>query len=248
MTNAFTKKDLRTGDIVVLRDRELGVVIAEKEVILYQNIGMAFLDDYFEDLLYDRLYEEPENDIMEVIRGWFGSPISFLDPHDGQLVFKREDELGFIEKKDCSDEASMETAAAPAENPCKKSDYLTIIAQAFYGNRTMTSISPKNIDRFVLGILDNSIEISEPIDRTIVRIPGSDNMVLVYNKYQEEKRLREGEKLLREEGYKIKPLAVIPELNLTLYSRCIALRMDENGEFGSLQEGEGEFIEKYLSR
>jgi hypothetical protein len=49
----------------VLRDRELGVVIAEKEVILYQNIGMAFLDDYLEDLLYDRLFEEPENDIME---------------------------------------------------------------------------------------------------------------------------------------------------------------------------------------
>ena len=69
MANTFTKKDLRTGDIVVLRDRELGVVIAEKEVILYQNIGMSFLDDYFEDLLYDRLLEEPENDIMEVIRG-----------------------------------------------------------------------------------------------------------------------------------------------------------------------------------
>ena len=120
MTNAFTKKDLRTGDIVVLRDRELGVVIAEKEVILYQNIGMAFLDDYLEDLLYDRLFEEPENDIMEVMRGWFGSPISFLDPYNGQLVFKREDELGFIEKKDCSDEASKETATAPAENTCKK--------------------------------------------------------------------------------------------------------------------------------
>ena len=248
MANTFTKKDLRTGDIVVLRDRELGVVIAEKEVILYQNIGMSFLDDYFEDLLYDRLLEEPENDIMEVIRGWFGSPISFLDPYDGQLVFKRKDELGFIEKKDCSDEASKETAAAPAENPCKKPDYLTIIAQAFYGNRTMTEISPKNIDRFVLGILDNSIEIIQPIDRTIVRVPGTDGLVLVYNKYQEEKRQRQGEELLREEGYEIKPLAIIPELGLTLYSRCIALRMNEKGEFGSLQEGDSEFIEKYLAR
>ena len=248
MTNAFTKKDLRTGDIVVLRDRELGVVIAEKEVILYQNIGMAFLDDYFEDLLYDRLYEEPENDIMEVIRGWFGSPISFLDPHDGQLVFKREDELGFIEKKDCSDEASMETATAPAENTCKKSDYLTIIAQAFYGNRTMTEIRPEDMDRFILGYLDRSLEVREPIDRTIVRVPGTDGFVLVYNKYQEEKRLRRGEELLREEGYEIKPLAIVPELNLTLYSRCIALRMNEQGEFGSLQEGDGEFIEKYLAR
>ena len=102
---------------------------------------MGILDDYFDDLLYDIFFEEPENDIMEVVRGWFDSPVSFLDPYDGQLVFKREDELGFIEKED-----------------------------------------------------------------------------------------------------------IIPELNLTQYSRCIALRMDENGEFGSLQEGDGEFIEKYLAR
>ena len=50
MANTFTKKDLKTGDIVVLRDRELGVVIAEKGVILFQNIGMGILDDYSEDL------------------------------------------------------------------------------------------------------------------------------------------------------------------------------------------------------
>ena len=104
MANTFTKDDLRTGDIVVLRDRELGVVIAEKGVILFQNIGMGILDDYCDDLLYDMFFEEPENDIMEVVRGWFDSPVSFSDPYDGQLVFKRKDELGFIEKKDDSDQ------------------------------------------------------------------------------------------------------------------------------------------------
>ena len=229
-------------------------MIAEKGVILFRNIGMGILDDYFDDLLYDIFFEEPENDIMEVVRGWFDSPVSFSDPYDGQLVFKRKDELGFIEKKDDSEKAGKEkagkekTEAVPAEEPRKKSDLLTIIAQAFYGNRTMTEISVEDMDRLILGYLDRSLEVRQPIDRTIVRVPGTDGFVLVYNKYQEEKRLRQGEELLREEGYEIKPLAIIPELNLTLYSRCIALRMDENGEFGSLQEGDGEFIEKYLSR
>ena len=259
MANTFTKKDLKTGDIVVLRDRELGVVIAEKGVILFQNIGMGILDDYCDDLLYDIFFEEPENDIMEVVRGWFDSPVSFSDPYDGQLVFKRKDELGFIEKKDDSEKAGKEkagkekagkekTEAVPAEEPRKKSDLLTIIAQAFYGNRTMTEISVEDMHRLILGYLDRSLEVRQPIDRTIVRVPGTDGFVLVYNKYQEEKRLRQGEELLREEGYEIKPLAIVPELNLTLYSRCIALRMNENGEFGSLQEGDGEFIEKYLAR
>ena len=73
MANTFTKDDLRTGDIVVLRDRELGVVIAEKGVILFQNSGMDYLDEYTEDLLLDDTsLDQPVCDIMEVIRGWFG--------------------------------------------------------------------------------------------------------------------------------------------------------------------------------
>ena len=71
--------------------------------------------------------------------------------------------------------------------------------------------------------------------------------MLVYNRYQEEERLKKGEKLLREENYEIKPLAVIPEINLTLYSRCIALRMNEDGSFASLQEGDSRILVKYLA-
>ena len=126
-------------------------------------------------------------------------------------------------------------------------DLLTIISQAFYENRTMTEIRPDEIDRFILGYLDRSLTVSEQIDRTIVHIPGSDNLVLVYNRYQEEQRLEEGEKLLREENYEIKPLAVIPEIGLTLFSRCIALRMNEDGSFASLQDGDSRILVKYLA-
>ena len=140
-----------------------------------------------------------------------------------------------------------EDIGTTTEKASQTPDCLIILAQAFYGNRTMTEIRPEDMDRFVLGYLDSSLEISEPIDRTVVRIPGSDNLVLVYNRYQEEERLKEGEKLLREENYEIKPLAVIPEINLTLYSRCIALRMNEDGSFASLQEGDSRILVKYLA-
>ena len=140
-----------------------------------------------------------------------------------------------------------EDIGTTTEKASQTPDYLIIFAQAFYGNRTMTEIRPEDMDRFVLGYLDSSLEISEPIDRTVVRIPGSDSLVLVYNRYQEEERLKEREKLLREENYEIKPLAVIPEINLTLYSRCIALRMNEDGSFASLQEGDSRILVKYLA-
>ena len=140
-----------------------------------------------------------------------------------------------------------EDIGTTTEKASQTPDCLIILAQAFYGNRTMTEIRPEDMDRFVLGYLDSSLAVSEQIDRTIVHIPGSDNLVLVYNRYQEEQRLEEGEKLLREENYEIKPLAVIPEIGLTLFSRCIALRMNEDGSFASLWDGDSRILTKYLA-
>ena len=34
----------------------------------------------------------------------------------------------------------------------------------------------------------------------------------------------------------MKPLATIPELDLTLYSRCLVCRMNEDGTFASLEK------------
>ena len=145
-------------------------------------------------------------------------------------------------------ETTKELSKKEQQETTKEPVYLTILSQAFYGNRTMTEISLENMDRFILGCLDSSSKIREPIDRTIVQLPGSDNLVLVYNKFREEKRLREKERLLEEENYELKPLAIIPELDLTLYSRCIALRMDKDGNFSSLQNGDGRILVKYLAR
>lgn len=124
---------------------------------------------------------------------------------------------------------------------------ISIVSQAFYGNRTGTEIKVENMDNFILGNLDNKTEAWQKIDRTIVKIPNLDNIVLVYNKYQEENRLKYKDKVMNEEGYEIKPVATIPEINMEIYSRCIACRINENEEFESLHDGDYEKIEKYLA-
>ena len=124
---------------------------------------------------------------------------------------------------------------------------ICIISQAFYGNRTGTEIRRENIDRFILGYQTDDFDVTEPVDRTIIRLPGSDNLVLVYNKYQEEERLAVKERALREDNYILKPLASIPELNLDIYSRCIVCRMNADGVFESLDEGDYEIWGRYLA-
>lgn len=123
---------------------------------------------------------------------------------------------------------------------------IRIVTQAFYGNRVETEINPEKLDRFILGSLSD-FPIDYPIDRTIIELPNTDNIVLVYNKHKENERRELKERLMREENYTLKPLAVIPEENIELYSRCIACRIDERGEPESLQEGDYKKIVEYLA-
>ena len=111
---------------------------------------------------------------------------------------------------------------------------LRIVAQAFYGNRTETEIKLEELDRFILGYIDKSIPMTEKIDRTIVNIPNTD-IVIVYNKHQEEKKVKR------------EPLAAIPEKDIKIYSRCIVCKVDENGNLKSLESGDYNKFMKYLA-
>lgn len=128
-----------------------------------------------------------------------------------------------------------------------KNNVIEVVAQAFYGNRVNTAIEKENVDRFILGYQSNDIPVTEPIDRTIVKVPNTDNIVIVYNKHEEEQAKSHREKLLKEENYILKPLATIEEENIKIYSRCIVCRIDENGELESLQKGDYEKIVMYLA-
>ena len=134
---------------------------------------------------------------------------------------------------------------------------IPVLIQAFYGNRTVTFINPDHFDGIMLGYLNHELfeksldHHNEKIDRTIVRLPGTDNLVLVYNKYQEEKDLNSLQEFiqeLRRTESRYNPTAVIPELGLVLYSRCIVCRMNENGELSGIEAGDPEKAMKYLAQ
>lgn len=124
---------------------------------------------------------------------------------------------------------------------------IKVVTQAFYGNRTGTEINRENVDSFILGNLDGINGKNERVNRTIINVPNTDNIVIIYNKYQEEERLQRKEELLKNENYRLKPLAVIPENNIEIYSRCIVCRMNEHGELESLKSGDYEKFVKYLA-
>lgn len=128
----------------------------------------------------------------------------------------------------------------------EKNNLINIVAQAFYGNKTATEIDRNKVDRFVIGSLDD-YPIDYPIDRTIVKVPNTENIVLVYNKHKEKDMRELKEKALKEANYVMKPLAVIAEENIEIYSRCIACRIDEHGELQSLLDEDYNKLIGYLA-
>jgi hypothetical protein len=69
----------------------------------------------------------------------------------------------------------------------------------------------------------------------------------LYNKLFEEEQLKEKAEVYEKRGYVMKPLATIPELDLTLYSRCLVCRMNADGTFASLEKEDFEKFIDYLA-
>ena len=78
----------------------------------------------------------------------------------------------------------------------------------------------------------------DKIDRSIVNIPNTDNLVVIYNKYQEEEVIKDTS---------AKPLIVIKENDIKIYSRCIICRVDIDGNVSSITQEEHNIISKYLA-
>lgn len=125
---------------------------------------------------------------------------------------------------------------------------INVLMMGFYGNRTIVDITREklenktegiNLEHYILGILDvKAIDGSEKFDTTIVSIPCT-NLVIIYNKYQEEReRNRQG---------KLKPLVNIPEHHIRIYSRCAICRRNEEGKLYSIEPKDMDSIIKYLA-
>ena len=245
------KNELMNGDIVVLSSGNVAVVIGEGKdaYLLFQYGGFEFLDECYDDNLYNKIDEDM---VMQVFRsnGGFGFegvdqevPIWERDESwECPTEQEREEQHRIaVERQEAEFKASLERMAEA------RKDMVFIVAQGFYGNRTGTEIRSDDIDRFILGYQSADLSVTEPIDRTVIRLPGSEKLVLIYNKYQEAERLETKERALREDNYVIKPLATIPEKNLEIFSRCIVCRMDANGKLESLADGDFEIWGRYLA-
>lgn len=116
---------------------------------------------------------------------------------------------------------------------------IRIMAQGFYGNRTLTDIKPEEVDEFISAIAEIS-------GRTIIHLPDTE-CVLIYNKYAEETRLEQKLLALEKDNYVIKPTAFIPEQNIEIYSRCVVCRQDNDGNLISLEPEDVKKCIKYLA-
>ena len=122
----------------------------------------------------------------------------------------------------------------------KKEDRIFIIAQRFYGNRTGLEVERADVDSFLLGYTSSEdlLLTGEIVDRKIVKVPGTENIVIVYDQNQENERVSD--------GYTESVSCRIPEINFEIHTRCFACRIDANGKLQSLKNGDGEKLIEYF--
>lgn len=242
------KNDLRTGDIVVMKyNGELGVILLETNIILFQNNGREDLDDYDENMIY--LYDDDA--IMEVYRE---SDFYEVDSDEVEVLYQRdknwkrpskEERDAFHAKMEEKREKEYKKWLERLEE--RNENHIDIIAQAIYGNRTLMKIERNRFDNYILGELSSNMYPDANIEKIIVPSPKCKDIVIVYGKKEEEEKLQNVSKWYQEDGYIAKPLAIIPELDLKIYSRCLVCRIDENGIFQSLQKDDAQYFIDYLA-
>lgn len=235
MKQIFTKKDLLTGDIIEARNGERGVVIMEKDCILYQEGGLDELDVFTEDLFVDGPFRE--GDIFRVYRDPEG-PVGLRKLYDALPVFKRINNRITRERAAQIDEMhnpirgkTMIAVLEPHSRQCYKA-YVDLQDE-------------RDIDIMMSEAPSATVCGQIPIDRTYVRIPDADNLFLLYNHYQEERHLKLDEKYGGSDR-NMEPLIIIPEENLQIHSRCMLVRKDDSGNIEDLREGDLKYIQKYL--
>lgn len=260
------KNELMNGDFVVLSSGSVAVIIGKGEdaYLLFQYGGFEYLDECYDDNLN---HEMEEDKIMQVFRseGRFG-----FEGIDMEVpIWERDEnwECPAEEEREEKHKAAVERYEAKLradlermdEERMERKDLIFVIAQGYYGNRTGTAIHREKINYFLKGCPSPEFFSGEDeaVERKIIKIPGSDNVVIVYDQNQEDEYINvsfpkylaeDGARCLEMTGREMTPWVncKIPELEIELHSRCFACRLDENGEFQSLEEDDDEVFMKYF--
>ena len=108
-------------------------------------------------------------------------------------------------------------------------------------------IDRERIYGFILGCVHCTHD-KNLIDRTVVPLPFSDNLILIYNKNLEDSQKELNEEARAVLNYIAKPQVVISELNLEIYSRSIICRRGADGQLVSLRGEDFDLCEKHLGK
>ena len=258
------KEELKNGSIVVLRCGYPGVVIkygdgSNDGYILYQEIGM----DEFYLFSDDLTCEDGEDwDIMEVY-GNSNGICSFLDiEHENDLpdwsrdinwqrptAEERKAREAEFERQRLQMEEEMRRLAEERRKDC-----ISIITQCYYGNRTGTEIRRDNVKSFIRGCLAPELfDDSGDVELKTIPVPGDENIVIVYDLTRENEKLNSDQAQSAEEHRKefgsyprYYVTCSIPELGVELHTRCFACRIDRDGVFQSLEDGDEEKFIDYF--
>lgn len=226
----FTRNDLKTGDIIVTRDKAVGLVITQKNAIIYPSGDYDVIDWNYNDDLTSM--DEDAYDIVRVYRTTDSDPLGYRNyKEDGDLVFESP-----------TADVPPQPTQCPQRPEKPKRKLATILAQAFYGNRVITEVCADddllNLKKFING---NSSLALQDGDIDLEFIPLAENVAVVYDKIAEAKKLKQ------DNLKKFKPLCKIPEKNIIIYSRCVLYRFKSENELESLKSGDIELVKDYFA-
>ena len=141
-----------------------------------------------------------------------------------------------------------------------KKNYIKVIAQQMYGNRTETRIHKDDINFFLKGILSPELfpGADKTVNRKIVRIPNAEYIAVVFDQNLEDKYVNvEFPKIYANSGteyrerwgeeMKMHISCEIPEIGFKIHTRCFACRMNEDGMMTDIQPEDYSIISLYFA-
>lgn len=246
MKSSFTKRELKTGDIIEARNGERGVVILEKDCILYEKGGLDCFEVFTEDLFVDGL--QREGDIFKVYRDPEG-PIGFRKLFGIEPIFRRKND-----KKAMARAKELDDKYDP-----KKGKSSVIIFEPHFRKyikcNIVKDLDSNDIDMHLSEAPSMTALGQLEINRTFIPVPGEENLYLLYNQSQEAWHLQnEKDRIewLKSKNNNVEsepePIIVIPEENIKIHSRSMLVRKNEANELVDVQPGDLEKVIRYLNK
>ncbi len=243
MKRLFTKEDLKTGDIIVLRNGEPGFVHREKTVIIYQHLGMDSLDTL--SIGMTNISKNAARDIMRVYRTPH-RPLGFENYMSYCPIFDRDEKRVFLETEESTSIPSKHLRCGKKNKELPKYHAILLCS----ANRRISDIYMNEQENPCWDLLEMpSIDYKRPdiSNLSYLDVPDSDGLVIVYHQFQEERWNKEKNNPIMFTRKPVRPLLSIPEHDIQLYSRCIVCKKNSMGRHEILNDKDMLRIMDYLS-